>query len=100
MDISGDRITYLADKMTKALLDEEEIGSDAGFGEIKSAVIRAFRKEQRKEEKIRDRVRSKIESLERHIQEGSKEWEDLYQEYYEEEISKRTKLRQIWEQKE
>ncbi len=95
MKYSGERISYLSDRITAAIIDSGEPGI-GGYVEIKSAVVRALRAQVAKEEKTEEKVRSKILSLSRKVEEGTREWELLFRQYLEEEHSKSAATRKEW----
>ncbi len=95
MKIKGERISYLADKITAALLDDKELGISA-YVEVKSAIVRALKDEVSREELIEEKIKEKINSLASKVEEGSREWELLYRQYYEEEVSKRAAIHKEW----
>jgi len=96
MKISYDKMSYLADKITRALMDDDAFDMSASREEIFNVVMQALRADGEREEAIEKHVREKISSIKRKIEEGSSEWNALYRKYYEEETAKLNIVKKTW----
>ncbi len=96
MRMSPDKMSYLSDKITRALHSEKSLGMDAPREEIFRQVALSLKHDVQREEAIEGKVRKKIESIKRHIPEDSSEWSTLFRQYYEEEVYKIHAVRKAW----
>ncbi len=96
MRMSPDKMSYLSDKITRALHSEKSLGMDAPREEIFRQVALTLRHDAQREMAIEDKVRRKIESIKRRIPEDSPEWSTLFRQYYEEEVFKIHVVRKTW----
>ncbi len=96
MRMSPDKMSYLSDKITRALHSEKSLGMDAPREEIFRQVALSLKHDAQREAAIEDKVRRKIESIKRRIPEDSPEWSTLFRQYYEEEVFKIHAVRKTW----
>ncbi|UCF81356.1 MAG: DUF507 family protein [Acidobacteriota bacterium] len=97
MKMSPDKMSYLSDKITRALHSEKSLRIDAPREEIYRQVALTLKHDAQREADIEEKVRRKIESIKRRIQEDTPEWSTLFRQYYEEEVFKIHAVRKTWQ---
>ena len=96
MRMSPDKMSYLADQITRALRLEKSLGMSAPREEILRQVTLALQRDAQREAAIEEKVRKKILSIKRRIEEDTPEWNTLSRQYYEEELDKLHAVRKTW----
>ncbi len=86
---SREKANYLAGKILKLILTDEELDYTQERGVIRNAIVRSFEEVAQLRKEIDQRVREKIASHSRPIYEGTPEWYALYRRYYNEELIER-----------
>ena len=97
MKLSEDKLTYLADQVTRALrLDKALALGKTPRGEVLRHVTLALRHDAEREAAIEERVTKKISSIKRGVMEGSSEWDALHRQFYIEELDKLQTGKKTW----
>ncbi|RKQ63482.1 hypothetical protein C7457_0355 [Thermovibrio guaymasensis] len=86
---SREKANYLAGKILKLILTDEELDYTQERGVIRNAIVGSFEEVAQLRKEIDQRVREKIASHSRPIYEGTPEWYALYRRYYNEELIER-----------
>jgi len=86
---SRDKANYLAGRILKLILTDDELDYTEERGVIRSAIVRSFEDVAQLRREIDQKVREKIASHSRPIYEGTPEWYALYRRYYNEELIER-----------
>jgi hypothetical protein len=84
-----EKASYLAGKILKLILTDEELDYTEERGIIRNEIVRSFEEVAKIRKEIDQSVREKIASHSRPIYEGTPEWTALYRKYYEEELIER-----------
>ncbi len=86
---SREKANYLAGKILRLVLTDEELDYTEERGVIRSAIVKSFEEVAQLRREIDQKVREKIASHSRPIYEGTPEWYALYRRYYNEELIER-----------
>ncbi len=86
---SRDKANYLAGKVLRLILTDDELDYTEERGVIRSAIVKSFEEVAALRREIDQKVREKIASHSRPIYEGTPEWYALYRRYYNEELIER-----------
>ena len=96
MRMSPDKMSYLADQITRALRLEKSLGISVKREDVFRQVTLALQHDTQRESAIDEKARKKITSIKRRIQEDTPEWNALFRQYYEEELEKLHAVRKTW----
>ena len=86
---SREKANYLAGKVLKLILTDEELDYTQERGVIRATIVKSFEEIAKLRKEIDEKVREKIASHSRPIYEGTPEWYALYRRYYNEELIER-----------
>ncbi|MEO2069678.1 MAG: DUF507 family protein [Desulfurobacteriaceae bacterium] len=86
---SREKANYLAGKILRLILTDDELDYTQERGIIRTAIVRSFEEVAKLRREIDEKVREKIASHSRPIYEGTPEWYALYKRYYNEELIER-----------
>ncbi|WP_456342420.1 DUF507 family protein [Thermovibrio sp.] len=86
---SREKANYLAGKILRLILTDEELDYTEERGVIRTAIVKSFEEVAQLRREIDQKVREKIASHSRPIYEGTPEWYALYRRYYNEELIER-----------
>ncbi len=86
---SRDKANYLAGKILRLILTDDELDYTEERGVLRSAIVKSFEEVAALRREIDQKVREKIASHSRPIYEGTPEWYALYRRYYNEELIER-----------
>ncbi len=86
---SRDKSNYLAGKILRLILTDDELDYTEERGVIRNAIVHSFEEVAKLRKEIDQKVREKIASHSRPIYEGTPEWFALYRRYYNEELIER-----------
>jgi len=86
---SREKANYLAGKVLKLILTDEELDYTQERGVIRATIVKSFEEIAKVRKEIDEKVREKIASHSRPIYEGTPEWYALYRRYYNEELIER-----------
>ena len=86
---SREKSNYLAGKILKLILTDDELDYTEERGVIRNTIVRSFEEIAKLRKEIDQKVREKIASHSRPIYEGTPEWFALYRRYYNEELIER-----------
>jgi len=86
---SREKANYLAGKILKLILTDDELDYTEERGVIRTAIVKSFEEVAQLRREIDQKVREKIASHSRPIYEGTPEWYALYRRYYNEELIER-----------
>ncbi|ADY73327.1 protein of unknown function DUF507 [Desulfurobacterium thermolithotrophum DSM 11699] len=86
---SREKANYLAGKILRLILTDEELDYTQERGVIRSIIVKSFEEVAKLRKEIDKNVREKIASHSRPIYEGTPEWYALYRRYYNEELIER-----------
>ena len=86
---SRDKANYLAGKILKLILTDDELDYTQERGVIRNTIVKSFEEVAALRREIDQKVREKIASHSRPIYEGTPEWYALYRRYYNEELIER-----------
>jgi hypothetical protein len=84
-----EKANYLAGKVLKLILTDEELDYTQERGVIRATIVKSFEEIAKLRKEIDEKVREKIASHSRPIYEGTPEWYVLYRRYYNEELIER-----------
>ncbi len=87
--LSRDKANYLAGKILKLILTDENLDYTEERGVIRGAIVKSFEEIAKLRREIDESIREKIASHSRPIYEGTPEWYALYRRYYNEELIER-----------
>ena len=86
---SREKANYLAGKVLKLILTDEELDYTQERGVTRATIVKSFEEIAKLRKEIDEKVREKIASHSRPIYEGTPEWYALYRRYYNEELIER-----------
>lgn len=86
---SREKANYLAGKVLKLILTDEELDYTQERGVIRATIVKSFEEIAKLRKEIDEKVREKIASHSRPVYEGTPEWYALYRRYYNEELIER-----------
>ena len=86
---SREKANYLAGKVLRLILTDEELDYTQERGVIRATIVKSFEEIAKLRKEIDEKVREKIASHSRPIYEGTPEWYALYRRYYNEELIER-----------
>jgi hypothetical protein len=86
---SREKANYLAGKVLKLILTDDELDYTEERGVIRSSIVKSFEAVAQLRKEIDQKVRERIASHSRPIYEGTPEWYALYRRYYNEELLER-----------
>ncbi|OMH41016.1 DUF507 family protein [Desulfurobacterium indicum] len=86
---SREKANYLAGKILKFILTDDEIDYTQERGIIRQEIVKAFNTIAQLKKEVDQAAKHKIESMSKPIPEGTPEWFALYRKFYEEELISR-----------
>ena len=86
---SREKANYLAGKILRLILTDEELDYTEERGVIRTAIVKSFEEVAQLRREIDQKVREKIASHSRPMYVGTPEWYALYRRYYNEELIER-----------
>jgi len=86
---SREKANYLAGKILKLILTDDELDYTEERGIIRGAIVKTFEEVAALRREIDEKVRERIASHSKPIYEGTPEWHALYRRYYNEELIER-----------
>jgi len=81
-----EKANYIAGKILKFILTDDELDYTQERGIIRQQIVKAFNRIAQVRKEVDRAAREKIESMSKPVPEGTPEWNALYRKFYEEEL--------------